>query len=186
MQITHSHKHISRPFILGVVVIIVLLGGYAAFAKFNSLWPFVQMTDSTTGDSMTSHTTSTAKNSSGSSIQSPADKTPQQYDTSASSDSSSDRLTGSINYKSVIGSTLSIRATIDQSVTSGTCNLTLINQGSGKTVTKSATIITNPSSSTCNGFDIPTSELGSGNWNITIDLSSNDKNGKITDTVSIS
>ncbi len=92
-------------------------------------------------------------------------------------------LTGVVNYKTVVGETLVLRTTIHQLVPSGTCNLTMTN--GQKTVTRSSQIMQNPSSSTCEGFDIPTAELSGGKWNIQITISSGDKTGTITDTVGL-
>ena len=76
-----------------------------------------------------------------------------------------------------------IRTTINQSLSSGTCNLSISN--GSKTVTRSGQITPNPSSSTCEGFDIPTSELGSGNWTITIKVTSGDRSGELKGNTTI-
>jgi hypothetical protein len=41
------------------------------------------------------------------------------------------------------------------------------------------------SSSTCKGFDVPLSQLSSGTWNISIDISVGSKTGHITDQVKV-
>lgn len=48
----------------------------------------------------------------------------------------------------------------------GTCTLMLKN--GSHTVEKSAAVIVGPSYYTCNGFRVPVSELGSGNWTATV------------------
>jgi uncharacterized protein YpmS len=92
-------------------------------------------------------------------------------------------LTGVVNYKSVINDSLLLRTTINQILNSGTCDLTLSN--GQKTVTRSSSIVQNPSSSSCEGFDIPISELGSGTWSIEIKLTGEEKTGILTDSVSL-
>ena len=92
-------------------------------------------------------------------------------------------LTGVVTYKSVVDGKLLIRTTINQILDSGTCELTLSN--GQKTVTRNSGIAPNPSSSTCEGFDIPTSELGSGTWKIEIKISGDDKTGTLTDSVNL-
>lgn len=89
----------------------------------------------------------------------------------------SDSLTGAINYSAVAGDNLVIRTTINQSISSGSCKLTLRN--GGKVVTKTSGIVQNPSSSSCEGFNVPTSELGSGNWSIEIAISGGGKTGTL-------
>lgn len=97
----------------------------------------------------------------------------------------SETLSGTINYKSVVGETLSVRATIYQIIDTGTCSLTLTRTSDNKTVSKTAEVAQNPSSSTCKGFDIPVSELGSGQWNIKVVVTDGGKTGEITDEVSL-
>lgn len=96
---------------------------------------------------------------------------------------SSNGLSGVINYKAVSEGNLIIRTTINQSISSGTCQLTL--SSNGRTVTKSTNISQNPSSSTCQGFDIPVSELSQGTWQIDIEITSGDKNTTLKGTVEI-
>jgi len=96
---------------------------------------------------------------------------------------SSETLTGDITNDEVSGDTLRVRVSIDQYLTSGTCELTLTS--GSKTYTDTANIIPDASTSTCEGFDIPVSKLSSGDWNIKIQLSSNNKTGLITGRTSI-
>lgn len=92
-------------------------------------------------------------------------------------------LSGTINYAEVVETNLVIRTTINQNISAGSCKLALSN--GVKTVTKNANIIQNPSSSTCEGFDVPVSELGGGDWKISIAITSGDKSGTLTGTVKI-
>ena len=95
----------------------------------------------------------------------------------------SQTLTGVINYAGVANDILMIRTTINQALSSGTCRLALSN-GSA-TVTRDSNIALNPSSSTCEGFDVPISELGSGNWTITITVTSDNRSGELKGNVTI-
>ena len=107
--------------------------------------------------------------------------TPLRYE--GDNPSSSDSLSGAITYSAVSGDVLIIRTTIDQ-LASGSCTATLAN--GGKVVTRTSTLAQNPSSSTCEGFDIPVSELGSGNWNIEITVQdATNRNTTLTTTVGI-
>ncbi|MBH2007641.1 hypothetical protein I8H83_03495 [Candidatus Saccharibacteria bacterium] len=92
-------------------------------------------------------------------------------------------LSGSINYSAVAGTTLIIRTTINQTLSSGACQLTLTN--GSKTITRSSQIAQNPSSSTCEGFDIPTSELSGGTWSITIKITGDSKSGSLSGSATI-
>lgn len=92
-------------------------------------------------------------------------------------------LTGVITYTGVVDGKLMIRTTINQTLGSGACRLTL--SSGSKTVTRDSGIVPNPSSSTCEGFDIPTTELGSGKWNITITITSDNRSGELKGNVTM-
>jgi len=92
-------------------------------------------------------------------------------------------LTGTITTSRVSGDNLIIRISIDQYLSSGVCKLSL--KKSDKTYEKSADISSDASTSTCEGFDIPISELENGSWTILVELDSGNKNGKIEGGVTI-
>lgn len=95
-----------------------------------------------------------------------------------------DSLSGVITHSSVANDSLVIRNVINQYIESGKCRLTLT-QGS-KTVVEEVDILQDPSSSTCQGFDILISRLGAGQWNIVIEITDDDgRSGKITGEVNI-
>ena len=94
-----------------------------------------------------------------------------------------DGLTGLINYKGVVGDNLVIRITIDQPISGGSCNLKLMKNE--KTIQRAVDIFRNPSSATCQGFDVPTAELESGLWSVIVTVNSGGKTMSITDTVNI-
>lgn len=94
-------------------------------------------------------------------------------------------LTGSITYAAVADGKLIIRVNIDQLVgENGTCSLTLSKKGS-KDIIKAVNTMDNPSSSTCQGFDIPLNEISKGSWNLKIDLSAGGKLGHIEGKVEV-
>lgn len=62
------------------------------------------------------------------------------------------------------GSTLQLRFSIGAVTNSGTCTLTLKKDSS--VITKTAEIQALAGSSTCKGFDVPTTELAPGTWQI--------------------
>ena len=89
-----------------------------------------------------------------------------------------EELTGYITSANKVGNALVIRVNINQYLSSGTCTLNL--EKNGTVVEKTAAIFPTASTSSCEGFDVPTSELSEGNWKVTISLSSNGKTGTIT------
>lgn len=87
-------------------------------------------------------------------------------------------LTGVITYAGASGNNLMIRVNIDQYLSDGSCSLSLLSNG-GVVYGDTAKIVASASTATCEGFDIPVSEVGSGNYEIVINLSSYDKTGAI-------
>ncbi|MDX2776415.1 hypothetical protein PV379_03550 [Streptomyces caniscabiei] len=70
---------------------------------------------------------------------------------------------------------LQIRVMIQEVLSEGTCVLTL--SQNGKSVTKTADVYPTASISTCRGFDVATSELNSGSWDITVEVTSGERKG---------
>ncbi|MDQ3064774.1 MAG: hypothetical protein M3Q36_00710 [bacterium] len=81
------------------------------------------------------------------------------------------------------GSILRIRSLIDIVTNTGTCTITLT-KGSA-VVTKTSDIQAMANSSTCKGFDIPTSELSAGQWHIQLNVSSNNRSGTTAKDITI-
>ena len=65
----------------------------------------------------------------------------------------------------------------------GNCDLTVSN--GNNLITKSAIVIYQPTFSTCAGFNIPASELGSGNWQISLSVTSEGQVNTKTTSVEI-
>ncbi len=76
-----------------------------------------------------------------------------------------------------------IRALIGALMDDGTCTLVLT-QGPNS-VTKTATTQALASSSTCRGFDIPVSELGTGQWQLDLSVSSPTLIGSVNSTITV-
>lgn len=93
-------------------------------------------------------------------------------------------LTGVITYAGVSGGNLAIRVNIDQYLENGTCILGLRKEGMN-VYSAEAKISASASTATCEGFDVPTSGLGSGSYTIVIYLSSGTRNGEIDGEVKI-
>lgn len=91
-----------------------------------------------------------------------------------------DDLTGSLTHVASDGTNLVIRVNIDQALTEGNCQLSLT---SGDNLYSANAFIFSTGSiySSCEGFDVPLSELAASNvWAIKINLTSGDKTGVIT------
>lgn len=180
-------KKYNNPFLFSAIVIAaaIIAGGVVLWHnKFNDNQLASNMTSQDgksgsqksgqTGDNQSSTNTNTTTPS-----KTPDSQTPTQVTEPSKSSTSSNQITGVISHSAVSGNQLQIRVLINQLLTSGTCKLTLTN-GDGKTYSASADVASNPSSATCQGFNVPLNQLGSGNWNISISVTSGSKQGIIT------
>jgi cytoskeletal protein RodZ len=102
---------------------------------------------------------------------------------SNSNDTPDKSISNEITSASVSGDTLYIRNEIMGVYADGTCKLTLT-KGS-ETITRQAGLQPGPQSTTCKGFNIPTSQLSRGTWNVILTVTINDKTADATTTVSV-
>ena len=104
-------------------------------------------------------------------------KTPEQYE--GQDVNQLNKLTGTITYSEKSGDKYRIRVNINQFLKlPGTCKLT-VTSASTIVHTQTVSIISNPSSGSCEGFDIPLSSIPSGDLNIKIEVNANQKTGLI-------
>ena len=96
----------------------------------------------------------------------------------------SETLTGLITYADVVNDELVIRVNIDQFLQSGSSNLTMSRNGVTH-YSQTVGIQESVTTSTCDGYKIPVSELPKGDLVVEIDLNSEGKSGKITGRVRI-
>ena len=82
------------------------------------------------------------------------------------------------------GTILQIRSQIGAVEDTGTCTLLLTSTGQTD-ITKTANAQALANTSTCQGFDVPTSELSNGLWHISISYSSSTLTGTATQDVTI-
>ncbi len=182
MRIQQKKSPKKALLIAGITVLVLGGGVYAYYATRPS--DDKHSTETANNDNPKTNDEGTDKTDDKTTPTSPGEDgkdTPKQYE--GDNPNTDKSLIGIINYKSVVDGNLTLRVTIDQSLTSGTCSLKLTS--AGKTVTRSAPVITNPSSSTCEGFSVPVSELSSGQWTIEITVTSGNRTGTFKDKVTI-
>lgn len=105
-----------------------------------------------------------------------------QYD--GANPNTAEELSGVISYAGVNGGNLMIRVNIDQYLTDGKCVLTLSRDGTS-IYNAEAGIESSVATSTCSGFNVPATGLGSGNLRIKIELKAGEKSGTIEGEVNI-
>ena len=110
-------------------------------------------------------------------------KTPEKYE--GQDINQLEKLTGTITYSAKTTDKYRILVNIDQFLKlPGTCMLSVIS--AGKVVYNDyVNIISNPSSGSCEGFDIPLTKLSPGEYNIKIEVNANQKTGIIEGKVTI-
>lgn len=81
------------------------------------------------------------------------------------------------------GNTAQIRSLISAVVNTGTCTLTMTKQA--QTVIKTSPIQSLPSSTTCQGFDIPISELSPGTWKVELVFENDTLKGVASSNINI-
>lgn len=110
-------------------------------------------------------------------------KTPEKYE--GQDVNKLEKLTGTITYSAKIADKYRIRVNIDQFLKlPGTCMLSVISAGKVM-YTDYVNIVSNPSSGSCEGFDIPLTKLSPGEYNIKIEVNANQKTGIIEGKVTI-
>ena len=109
-------------------------------------------------------------------------QTPVQNEDAHPNDSTT--LTGAITYLSKNQDKLTVRVNIDQYLSGGTCVLKLATAGHTP-LAYQAPIVSSASTATCQGFDIPLSDLTPATWQVSIELFSGDRTGLITGEVTI-
>lgn len=81
------------------------------------------------------------------------------------------------------GTTYQLRYLIESVLNGATCTLTLKN--GSIVVTKTSKTQALPQSSTCQGFDIPTSELNPGTWEMTLVVAGENVTGSTSSTIKV-
>lgn len=106
----------------------------------------------------------------------------EQYD--GDDPNKSMELSGVITYAQVVDNKLMIRVNIDQYLDDGDCEL-IINRDGNTIYTNATKIFSSASTSTCEGFDIATNELGKGKVELEVMLKSGGRNGVINGSVDL-
>lgn len=187
---TQSKKPLKIALLVGVILIIILGASALYFYKFNGKifgWSPVAASNSTVdynpptqeqidaGNQIKEENTKQDESKPNENNNTPSDQpanTPAQQNT----------VGMNITAANQNGSMLQIRTLINIVSSSGTCTLNLTKSGS-PTVTKTANVQALPSSSTCQGFDVPVAELSSGTWTATVQYTNGATKGSATQNI---
>lgn len=195
MKITNPHHHHKRNLIIAVTTVAAIVIGCSVLYVYafggNLLgWKATTTNTSTTKGVDYNPPTSEQKKAGSQVKQESLDasngKTTNQSDTppAPTPHTGSKSTVGvSITASSQNGTTYQIRSQIDTPTDTGSCTLTLT-KGSA-TVTKTADIQALAKVSTCKGFDIPTSELSPGTWQMTLHFANDTLTGSTSGTITV-
>lgn len=110
------------------------------------------------------------------------DKKVPQYD--GEDPNEMDEVSGVVTYAGVNGDKLMIRVNIDQFLDGGECMLSLV-QGGAVVYSDIANVVGSATTSTCEGFDVLKSQIGSGATEIKITVNAGEKAGVISGKVEL-
>lgn len=170
------HQNKKRYLTLTVSVALIILFTIAAFllANHNDTEP-VRKKESTT--EMDSQKTDYSPPS-----QQEIDAGKEQKNATVEGGNNSSTLAANFSALNKTSSSIQVRILIE-GVTTGTC--TLIMQRNDTKVERVASIQPLASSSTCQGFDIPLTDLAPGSWNLTVTIKADTKSKTLTRTVDV-
>lgn len=193
MQSLRSRRNSKRPLKLtglAVLALLLIAGATTGGLYALKLGPFQSQSTSPTDDKKSTDDKSDESDTPVD-IDEPAPADPSSESVknpSSESDDGNDGGTGSDNLTitsaQVNGDALVIRTLITDVTQSGTCALSMTSS-TGKTYAASAGVQAAASASTCKGFDVPVSSLGTGVWTIKITYSNNGKTSVATKEVVI-
>ena len=110
------------------------------------------------------------------------DKKVKQYE--GEDPNKAEELSGVVTYAGVVSNKVMIRANIDQYLETGTCKLNLLKDGQ-VVYEDTARVVGSAATATCEGFDIPSTKLSNGNYEIIIKIETNEKTGTIRGSINI-
>ncbi len=178
------------PFVLVFILAAASLGAASYYLYFRDGAPFHPSPDSESleinYDKPTDEQTKAGKAAKDATINNSGDTTTdntEPHTQTSGNSTDSGGLSTSITVNEVNGSTLYIRNEIKGVYASGACVLKLT-KGS-QIITKQSGVQALAKVSTCQGFNIPTSELSPGTWNINLTVTIGDKKGTAQDSVNI-
>jgi len=111
------------------------------------------------------------------------DKTPKQYEGDDETDKKS--INASITKNDVQNGKYYLRVTIYEKLGDGTCKLHMETK-QGDTIDRTANVIeSGADSSTCEGFDIPTSGISAGSYDFTVTITAGEKSGVVKGIIKV-
>lgn len=182
-------NRISKKFIIIASIVLLVLfssavGAYYFIGSTASNTSPTDGSDKTNYSAPTEEEKETGDNIKSDTVNPPATDNPKTPNKDESEDDpANSTVSVSITSASQNGATLQVRTLVGTVLSSGECTLRLTK--SGATVTRTAGVQALASASTCQGFDVPISELSPGEWKLNVSYKNNDLTGTAERTVAI-
>lgn len=190
MKINKMRHTTNVRALTGVVFVVAICALYLAIAYQNSLWPFVSKEAFNTEPPSASQVDAGKQQKSQSADIGNSTKQNSGSDPAPQPSQPTDGSTPTVGFNIVSASVnsssniLHIRTMLQTVTSSGTCKLTMTGP-EGKVFTATTDIQAGPSSSSCQGFDIPVSSLSPGAWDISIQYESDTATGLATKEITL-
>ncbi len=178
MKINSTKKRNVKACI-GIIIVVFLLAvaGFLYYTHHFRTWPFQPSTTDSRTDNGVSYSTSTSEQSkTGNDLKETVGDAAKNGNTGDQPSTTTIPVTITAVQP---GSTVYIRANIERVSSTGVCKLTM-NGPNGKTYSASAPTQPLASSSTCQGFNVPMSNLVPGVWRISITVEDGSATGTAT------
>ena len=193
MKIKTSKKQLSKKMLLAIAIVVLLCSGGLAYAYFQKIGPFrvSPAPEQSTSVNYAPPTEEETTSSQDAKKNLPADSSDSDSSTPTAPDkntnSSSKKSTNvGISYADIYNGKLEIRAFTNTVIEgTGTCTATVVMKDmESMRLTKSSKAFIDATSTVCEPIYVPTSELHSGTWRVTVAFSSPDHQGS-SDTVEV-
>ena len=181
MKTLNQASNTKKIILLALVVVVLGTLTYGVFAKQDNKWPFAKPSHITSDDR---HDTNYKPPTDDQKLEGERikERSVDQSDETTTPSTGKMKVSATITSANQNSGKLQIRFLI-QALDKGTCVLRLTKGTT--TVTKTSNTQTLPNSTTCQGFDIPLSELSAGEWTYTMDFTSTKNTASVTDKVAI-
>lgn len=182
MKISKTKSKSRKPMLITIVIVLALLIGVGAYAAYALTNDNHATKETNISQQETDAGNQAKKDTIDQSNQDSSDNTPADKGEQPSSPQSQE-VAMTITASSQSESTYQIRTMISALVSSGTCQLQLTKGGA--TVSKSAGVAAFAQTSTCQGFDVPLSELSPGIWTVKVSFNGSGKTGSVSSEIEV-
>ena len=183
MKINTRKSHKRKAAVIIALIVLLAIGGSAyAYIRFGRITP---TSDSSATLPNSPEVTEPTVNLAPPTVdqQAAAEEQKKQSLENTSTSNTSSTLPVTITRANQNSSTLQIGTMIEKVTNTGSCTLTL--RKGDQTVSRTSNIQAGPNNSTCQGFDVPITELSTGTWTIKVDVVSGEVSGSASSEVTI-